>query len=235
MKRALAATAAAITISILASASSASAGNLQLRVGGFFPRVDSKLFADDTSLYATDASGRPVKKSDWTGVAGGAEYSSPLGRNVELGFHIDGYGRALDTFYNDYARPSGGEIRQTLTFSEVPVGFTVRFIGGGKHSAVRPYVGAGADVIFWQYDEEGSFIDFADDSFPIIDDHFRAKGAALGGHVAAGLRVALSHDVGLTAEGRYLVGPKKEMGDDFSRNQIDLSGASATVGFYVNF
>jgi len=233
MKRALSATAAAVTMSFLASASSASAGNLQLRAGAFFPRAESKLFYDDTSLYARDFN-QPVKTSDWTGFTGGIEYSSRVGRNLELGFHLDGYGRSFDTFYNDYTRPSGGEIRQTLNFSELPIGLTLRYIGGTKHSKVRPYIGIGPDLIIWQYDEEGSFINFDDNSLPIVEDHFRSDGSSFGGHIAAGLRMALSHDVGFTVEGRYLAGPKADTGEDFF-SEIDLSGASATVGFYVNF
>jgi outer membrane protein W len=235
MKRVLAATTTAFAIGILAFSSSASAGgNLQLRVGGFAPRADSNLFADDTSLYQTDID-RPVKKSDWSGVMGGIEYSHTLDRNLELGFHMDGFSKSVDTSYRDYTRSDNGEIFQTLSLSEVPIGVTLRLIGGSRHSTVRPYIGIGPDVVFWQYKERGSFIDFTDSTFPIVDDRFRSEGAALGGHVAVGLRLALSRDTGLTAEGRYLAAAKADMGDDFHGNKIDLNGASATVGFYVNF
>lgn len=234
MNRVLAATTTALALAVFTSATSASAGNLQLRVGGFFPRASGNLFVDDSDLYRTN-SGDPVKTSDWAGWTGGIEFSQALDRNVELGFHVDGYGRELETSYNKYTRPSGGEIFQTLRFSEVPVGFTVRLIGGSRHSTVRPYIGVGGDVVFWKYEEEGSFIRFTDASLPIVDDFFRSSGAALGGHVAGGVRLALSHDIGVLAEGRYLVVGTKEMKDDFGANRIDLNGASANVGFYINF
>jgi outer membrane protein W len=234
MKRALAAT-TAFVLTILASAPSASAGTLQARFGAFFPRADSQIFSDDTQLYGAASDGRPVTASKWTGFTGGLEYSTRIGRNLEIGFHTDWYGRSLDTFYNAYTRDNGGEIFQTLSLDVIPVGATVRFIAGDKHSKLRPYFGIGPDLVFWQYEEKGDFIDFGDPTRPIIGDHFRSDGTAFGGHAVAGLRMAINQDFGLTAEGRYLATTTVDMGQDFRGNRINVSGASALLGFYVSF
>jgi hypothetical protein len=101
-------------------------------------------------------------------------------------------------------------------------------------------VGAGLDAVFYTYEEEGSFIDFFDPSYPIIDDHMRAHGVTLGGHVVGGLRVYLNRDFALVGEGRYLWA-KHEMGGDFAPNEpdlvnrIDLGGASFTLGLHLRF
>jgi opacity protein-like surface antigen len=235
MKRALAATTTVVALTVLAFAPAASAGTLQARFGAFFPHASSQLFADDTSLYAAASNGRPVTASDWTGFVGGLEYSSRIGRNVEIGIHTDWYGRSLDTFYNGYTRDNGGEIFQTLALDVIPVGATVRFIAGDKYSKVRPYIGIGPDLVFWNYEEKGDFVDFGDPTLPVVGDHFQSSGTAFGGHAVAGLRVAINQDFGLTAEGRYLATGTVDMGDDFRGHRIDLSGASAMVGFYVHF
>ena len=107
---------------LVASASGpASAGNLDIRVGGFFPRAESSLFFDDASLYTIDP------KSDFDGWYGGAEYSMKIADNFELGFHVDGYGNSEDTVYRDYVRPDDREIFQTLELDIVPVGMSLRF------------------------------------------------------------------------------------------------------------
>ena len=93
----------------------------------------------------------------------------------------------------------------------------------------------------YEYKETGSFIDF--DTFDIIDDdQFKASGAAPGAHAVIGLRFALTPDIYLTAEGKYLATTTVEMKDDFevfnsdvAPNKINLSGTSATLGILVRF
>ena len=53
----------------------------------------------------------------------------------------------------------------TLKLSDLSAAYVLRFGGGG----VRPYVGAGGGLLWWQLREEGSFIDFSDEeNLPIV-------------------------------------------------------------------
>ena len=99
---------------------------------------------------------------------------------------------------------------------------------------MSPYLAAGGDVFFYQYEERGEFIDFFDDDLPISLDAFVSDGAAPGFHVAGGLRVAVSHDLSLTGEVRYQQA-RTRMDDDFALNRIDLSGTSFTMGLHLRF
>jgi outer membrane protein with beta-barrel domain len=219
---------AVLALSVVAGlASNASAGGLDLRAGAFFPRTESNLFIDDSVLYT-------VEKSDWIGFYGGAEYSFGLSDKVELGFHVDGYSRSPNTFYRDFVRPSGREITQTLKFETIPLGMTIRFVPRTGRGEVSPYIGVGPDVVFWQYEEFGDFIDFDDPTHPVIPDHFLSDGAAFGFHVAAGVRVPISYDFAIVGEVRYLWA-KDDMGEDFRGNRIDLSGPTATIGVNIRF
>src|SRR5687768_11083780 len=74
---------------------SASASGIELRVGGFAPRGSSDLFDDVDELYAVD-------ESDFTGFTGGIEYSVGVGDRLEIGFHLDGYGRTVTSAYRDF-------------------------------------------------------------------------------------------------------------------------------------
>lgn len=243
MKRAMGVLALGVLFAI---PTSASAGNLHLRLGAFFPSADSNLFDDDAALYSRgegfDASGKPrgIEDSDWIGFTGGVEYSFRLAQNVELGVHVDGYGKHLDTFYREFTRPDGTDIRQTLELDIIPVGMTLRLVPTGRRDRIAPYIGVGPDAVFWRYKEYGDFIDFQSPTLDIIPDSFRSDSVAFGVHVAGGLRVPLGHDFAVVAEGRYQWA-KEDMGEDFRPqapglvNKIDLGGWSATLGFLIHF
>lgn len=218
---------------LLAAPALSSAGNLDLRIGGFFPRADSNLFTDDADLYT-------VSKKDWRGVTGGAEYSVRLADHVELGVHLDGYERTIDTQYRRYDRQSGRAIEQTLRLDVVPVGLTLRLVGTRRKDRIAPYVGVGADLLIWKYEEFGDFVDFESPGLDIYSEHFRSEGVTPGLHATAGLRVPFADDFAIVGEGRYQWG-RATMGDDFAprepglENKLDLSGASFTLGVQVRF
>jgi hypothetical protein len=206
---------------------SASASGLELRIGGFLPRGDSNLFDDVDELFA-------VRPRDFNGLTGGIEYSLGMGDRLELGFHLDGYGRTVASAYRDFEREDGSPILQELQLTIVPLGATVRFLPAGRRARISPYVAAGADIFFYKYEEEGEFIDFFTDDLEIGVDAFQSEGAAAGFHVAAGLRVPVSHDFSMTGEVRYQQA-RTRMTDDFGQNDLDLSGTSLTLGMHLRF
>ena len=214
----------ALSLSIPATTS---ASGIELRVGGFAPRGDSDLFDDIDELYA-------VNENDFRGVTGGIEYSVGLGDHFELGFHLDGYGRTVTSSYRDFERADGSPIFQDLRLNVVPLGATLRFLPAGRRARISPYVAAGADVVFYRYEEQGEFIDFFSDDLDISSDAFVSEGATPGFHAAAGLRVPIGDDFSLTGEVRYQQA-RTRMNDDFSENRLDLSGTSATVGVHLRF
>src|SRR5688500_8078675 len=87
---------------ILGGTREASASGLDLRLGAFFPQADSDLFDDTGELFG-------VGQGDWPGAAGGIEYSRRVGQQLEVGFHLDGYGRRHRTSYVDFTRDDGSE------------------------------------------------------------------------------------------------------------------------------
>jgi hypothetical protein len=229
---------------LLAGVGHAEAGSLEGRIGGFLPRMrdcgipssqpaEYTLFQDDCELYL-------VGKGDFDGIYGGGEYSGVVSRYLEVGVHVDAYGRSVDTSYRDYVRPDGSEIRQTLKLSITPVGVTVRIIPTSKRVRLAPYVGGGIDAVFYTYEEYGDFIDFYDPDLAIVPDDFKANGVAFGVHAVGGMRFYLNRDFAITGEARYLWSGA-DMGDDFAPNapglvnRIDLSGWAFTAGLLVRF
>jgi opacity protein-like surface antigen len=220
------------------SALPARAGGLHFRMGAFFPRADSgaanDLFADVNELYSRDFDTlEGVAASDWTGFAGGIEYTQAVAPLLELGLHFDGYGRTLDTFYRDYLDEDGRDIFQTSKLTMVPMGVSVRVIPT-RREALAPYVAAGVDAIYYRYEEFGDFVDFFDPDGLVLYDSFLSDGWAFGFHAAAGVRVPLNYDWSLVGEARYQWSAT-EMNQDFRLNRIDLSGLTVTVGAHVRF
>jgi opacity protein-like surface antigen len=212
---------------LLLAPATTSASGFEVRLGGFEPRGRSNLFTDVDELYA-------VRPRDFRGFTGGAEYSLGLADNLELGFHLDGYGRRIASSYRDYEFDDGSPIFQDLRLTVVPLGATLRVLPLGRRARVSPYVGAGGDVFFYKYEERGEFIDFFDEDLPISLDAFVSEGAAAGFHVAGGLRVRVTHDLSVTGEARYQRA-RTRMDDDFRQNDIDLGGTSFTVGMHLRF
>jgi hypothetical protein len=215
------------------SATPARAGGLDVRLGAFFPRADSTLFQDVDELFG-------ATKSDWVGFAGGVEYNHVLVENFEIGLHVDGYSRTLETSYRDYEFDDGTEIQQSLRLNIVPVGLTLRLVPTNKRTKIAPYVGGGVDLFYYKYEEWGDFIDFFDPDLPVFNDEFYSDGVAFGFHAAGGARFYFNRDFALVVEGRYQWA-EADMGDDFSPNEpglvnrIDLSGPSFTVGLHIRF
>lgn len=207
------------------------AGNFDLRMGAFQPRANTgavnDLFVDHSSLYT-------VGKSDWVGFSGGGQYNAKLARNVEIGFAIDGYERTIDTAYRDYGGAGDRDIEQTLKLDIVPVSFELRLTPTSRRVRVAPWIGAGGDLFYWKYEAFGEFIDFSRSNQPISTDSFISEGVNVGFHVSAGLRFAITDDVGITAGARYQWGTAN-MGDDFRNNKLDLTGATYTAGVNIRF
>jgi opacity protein-like surface antigen len=225
---------AVLTLAVLAAwPGRASAGNLDLRVGAFFPRADSSLFADDADLYIRN--GNRLEKKDWAGVAGGIAYNSRLAPNFELGFSLDGYGKKLHTSYADYTDDTGGEIRQNLELDVVPMGVSLRAVPTSRRARIAPFVEVGADIVFYEYKEVGDFIDFQDPTRTIYSDAFKSSGAAPGFHVAGGIRVPVSDDFSIVGQYRYQVAKKTDIGGDFPGLALDLNGGMATFGINIRF
>jgi opacity protein-like surface antigen len=216
-----------LAVGLLSVPASTFASGIELRFGGFEPRGHSNLFDDVDELYG-------VRPDDFQGFTAGIEYSLGLGEHAELGFHLDGYSRSVDSAYVDFEHEDGGLIFQELDLNVIPLGVTLRFLPAGRRAKVSPYVAAGADVFFYQYEEQGDFIDFFSEELEVRPDAFVSDGAAFGFHAAAGLRVPLNHDFSLTGEFRYQWA-ETDMDDDFSLNRLDLSGPSVTVGVHLRF
>lgn len=194
-------------------------------VRGEDARTDGDALVENRDIYLFDF-------DDFNSASLGAEYLVSFGEFLEGGAGIGFTSRSVDTIYENFERPDGSEIEQSLKLRVVPITATVRLLPLGRSSAFQPYVGGGIGIYNWRYSETGDFIDFSVPGRPIFRDTYTATGTSLGPVAVFGARFPIG-DATIGGEVRY----QKAEGDlderDFLGPKIDLGGFhySATVGF----
>ena len=194
-------------------------------VRGEDARVEGDALVVNRDIYLFDF-------EDFTSGSVGAEYLFGLGEFLEAGAGIGFTSRGVDTIYEDFERPDGTEIEQTLKLRVVPMMATVRILPLGRSGAFQPYVGGGLGIYNWRYSETGDFIDFTLPSRPIFRESYTASGTALGPVAVFGARFPLGALM-IGGEMRYQKAEGELDENDFLAPKLDLGGFhySATVGF----
>ncbi len=225
---------AAAVICSLAAADAAAQGNWQpgdfgavrLRLGVFEPVADSQFWDD----YFLDFTGSPSSLED---IVFGVDYLWSTSRNSGILFGGSFYEGSTTVSYRDWVDADGGEIRHVtaLELTDFSAAYVWRF---GRHGA-RPYLGAGAGLLWWTFREDGRFIDFDDPELPVFTTWYDADGVTWEALALAGLDVPLGGQISFFVEGRYRWA-EDELEDDFSGfGTIDLSGYEVAGGLSWNF
>ena len=222
--------ASVLTLSLLgADAAWAQQHSLNFSLGVFAvrgedSRTDGDALVENRGIYLFEF-------DDFNSASIGAEYLLAIGEYFEAGGGIGYTSKGVDTIYEDYVRPDGTEIEQTLKLRIVPMTATVRILPLGRSSAFQPYVGGGIGIYNWRYSESGDFIDFSLSSRPVFRETYTQTGTAFGPVAVFGARFPLGN-VTLGGEVRYQAAEGDLDENDFLAPKIDLGGFhySATVG-----
>jgi len=212
--------------------------SVQLSVSGsyFVPRAGSEIF-DFTRDQLT------VDKSDFNLAGFGVELAIRASERVDVALNV-GYGRGETlSEFRDFVGTDDLPILQTTEFTRVPatVGVKVYLADRGRSVSrfawipqkVAPYVGGGAGIVWYEFVQNGEFVDF--DNFDIFQDVFTSSGTAATAHLFGGVDLSIGGPWVLTGEGRYSFG-RVEMERDFvDFDDIDLNGFQLTVGIGVRF
>jgi len=183
--------------------------------GGSFWQLEENAFTgsvDDLEdlLAAVDF---VLPMNAWSGVMFSLGYFDASQRRVDR--------RYVDEFGNDVA------FQSDLEMTPVTAAYVVYFTPPGTR--VRPYVGAGAGLYWWEYAEGG---DFVADGEEIVTTYYLDDGVDLGYFGVAGLSIALAPMWSLVLEGRWTE-VALDVGGDFEPygGELDVSGWEATAGF----
>ncbi len=211
-------------------------GFLGFRIGKFFPQADSELFDMITSDLTLEK--RDFRAWDF-GMDGGVD----LHERVELIFSFDYSRRTKASEFRDFVDENDLPITQTTKIEQIPLTGGVKLLlvprgqGVGRYawlpSALVPYIGGGAGILWYRFQQEGDFVDESD--FEIFPAHLKSSGWTPTVYAGGGADIRVFKSAFLTLDLRY-VWAKPELDRDFvSFDELDLSGLRVSAGLQFHF
>jgi opacity protein-like surface antigen len=184
-----------------------------------------------------------IEQGDFNGPVLGAEVALTLIDQLDVVLGVERASAKRRSEFRDWVE-DGLPIEQTTEFAVTRVNASGRVYllprgqAVGSHAWVpaswSPYVGGGAGVAWYRFEQHGDFVDF--DTLEIFTDRFRSTGSGGTLHAIAGLEVSLTRQLVLRGEYRYNWGDAPVDSRAFSGFEpIDLAGHRATIGIATRF
>jgi hypothetical protein len=211
-------------------------GALRVRGGMDRARSGSDLFAFVTEQLT-------VNRSDFRSGTFGVDLDIALSSRVSVVAGGAVSRSKTPSEFRDWLDNRDLPITQTTSFDRLPVtaGVKVFLMKPGVSigrlawvpSRIAPFVGAGAGMMRYRFDQRGDFIDF--DTTRVFFDEFKSDGWTPTVHALAGVDVTLSPRFAFTTEARY-EWARSALSTDFSGfDPIDLSGVKVTAGLTIRY
>jgi hypothetical protein len=217
--------------------------SLTLRGGFTRPTVDSEIFT-----FITDT--LTLGRRDFDGATFGASLGIWISPRFDIVLSADHATQSKQSRFENWWEegPTTSDeddlpIRQTTRFARTPLALGVRayLLPRGRSigqfawvpARVAPYIGIGAGAMYYEFEQDGDFVDFVDET--IFTDILESSGWSATANGTVGFDLSLSPRVALTTEGKY-TWAEAAMSEDFvDFDRIDLSGLSASIGLTFRF
>ena len=209
---------------------------ISFRGSQLFPRAGGELFRFVSDQLTVDR--RSFRARGLVGDLGVV-----LGSRLDLVVGFDRTQRATPSEYRHYVASNGQPIAQRTELKQMALSIGTRYspLGRGLNISrfafiprrFTPYVGGGAAMAFYNFEQQGQFVDANDLS--IFNDHFASDGWSVGPYVNGGVDVQVWRRLSVSFDGRYSW-LHSDLDSDFSGfNGIDLAGFRASSGISVVF
>jgi hypothetical protein len=213
--------------------------SVKMRLGGFFPSGSSEFWEVNEEVFTLD-------HSDFDDFMFGGSWVTSLSNHVEVGFNVDFYDAVVLSAYRDFVDQDGFQILHDTALTLVPLTVDVRFLPGGRF-AVRgargerlvrkpvPYIGVGAGVNFWEYEEVGDFVGGIVPT--VFFDRLTDDGVDPEAHALLGIELPVGPAWSFTVEGRYSWSEATPGGrfTELDQGKLDLGGFAFFGGAAVQF
>lgn len=213
-------------ILLATGAAALSAQSINMKVGWFSPSQSS-------DLWQTNHDNLTFKKSDMNDALYLGEYEIYFDRLASIGFETGYYERGRHAQYRDYETGDGKPIYQSLQLRLVPVMANLRFYPLSYRRLFCPYIGVGAGIMFWTYDQWGDFINFTNDTIFYSEATTRTVSPAVSG--TAGIVLRFQRSLGIVIEGKYIYSRGTLSSDFEGFEKLDLGGFTVSAGVNIYF
>lgn len=208
--------------------------HLDFSLGMAAPRAQGVLFEEIMDRYT-------LKREDLRSAAFGGSLGLRVDEQVDFALELGFARSSTDVEDRDYEGTDGLPIVHTVELTRVPLSVVFRgYLWERGRQVGRmawvprawvPYLGAGVGITWYEFAQDGEFVDETDPALPIFRDVLTWDGSAPTAHLLGGVEVNLNPRLLLRGEGRYSWGE----GDDRSRDYegfegVDLAGFQAVVG-----
>jgi hypothetical protein len=184
-----------------------------------------------------------VDKKDFNAPAIGFDLGIMLSSRLDVGFGFEFSQATKASEYRDFVDNLLQPIEHSTKLMERNISGSIRYSLVPRGQAVSryawvprtfaPYVGAGAGVLWYRFEQSGDFVDFVDSS--VFADYFKSDGFAPSAHVFGGTDIRVYRALYLSVEGRY-VWANAKLGTDFiDFDPIDLTGFRLSTGINLVF
>lgn len=211
--------------------------------GAFSVRGGYMIASANSDIYEFFSEQLTIEKADFNALVFGIDAALAIHPRVDVLFGFEYSRAAVDSEYRDFEEDNGDPITQTTELRTVPLtgGIKLYLMPRGREisrfayvpSKARPYLGAGAGLVWYRLTQIGDFVDFADLS--IFPGEFRSSAWGTEAHVFGGLDIQLNPKWYLSLEGRYIWADADVSEDFVGFDPIDLNGLRITAGFSYSF
>jgi outer membrane protein W len=184
-----------------------------------------------------------LKKSDFSGFSAGVEMAIATSGNLDLALDVGLMRTNTPSHYRTLVDNNNAEIQQSTQLTRVPLAVDAKYylaprgrsIGSFAWipSAVTPFVGAGAGMMWYRFRQSGDFVNYRTNV--IFPDTYSSDGFTPMAQGIVGAEVTLTPRLALTGDARYLWTKRAALSADFTGGfqPIDLSGAVVSLGLTV--
>lgn len=182
-----------------------------------------------------------VERGAFDGFTVGGEVSWRWTERVDVTASLEYASASVGSEFRDWVDQDDRPIEQTTDLSRLPLTVSVKgylFERGREISRLAwiptgwsPYVGGGAGILWYDFAQEGDFVDF--ETLDIFRDRFVSDGSTTTAHVLGGVQLSLSRRMVVRGEYRHSWASAELGGDFVGFEPMDLGGGRLTVGVAV--
>ncbi|NIM12974.1 MAG: hypothetical protein GTO45_12675 [Candidatus Aminicenantes bacterium] len=227
MKKLLIITVSIVVVMMSAPAGYVHAGSFNFKIGLVQPSMESDLWEINMANLA-------FEKQDMQSTYFGLEFEHFFGRHLSLSIEGGYYEKEHYSMYRDFVFEDDSPIYQNLALRITSLELDFKFYPVGHRTKFYPYLGGGAGIYRWKYEQWGDFVD-AQTWLVSEDEYVESSAYTPGFNGKAGFVVRFSRYLGVSFEARYLYlkGDLSAFFEGFEK--LDMSGFTYSLGLNLFF